>query len=78
VIQAAKTGKASISNKAVISKAQGSKGVISKVTQGSRIFNTVVIIFKEAIIDENPAKCNEIIAKSTEGSFCPTNLDKGG
>jgi len=69
VIHAAKTGKANINKRAVISKAQGSKGVISKVTQGSRMFSTVVIILREAIIEENPAKCKEIIAKSTEGSF---------
>jgi hypothetical protein len=69
VIHAASTGKASISNNAVINNAQGSKGVISKVTQGKRMFKTVVIIFNEAIIEENPARCSEIIAKSTEGSF---------
>jgi hypothetical protein len=68
-MQAANTGKASISSNAVISNAQGNKGVISKVTQGRRIFSTVVIIFNEAIIEENPARCNDIMAKSTEGSF---------
>jgi len=68
-MQAAKTGRASINNKAVISKAQGRRGVISKVIQGSRILSTVVIILREAIIEEKPAKCKDIIAKSTEGSF---------
>jgi len=78
VIQAARTGRARTNNKAVISKAHGKRGVISRVTQGNRIFNTVVIIFKEATIDETPAMCNDIIAISTEGSFWPTNLERGG
>jgi hypothetical protein len=56
VIHAANTGKAKISSNAVINNAQGNRGVISSVIQGSRIFSTVVIIFNEAIIEENPAK----------------------
>jgi len=69
VIQAANTGNASIRRSAVIRSAQGNKGVISSVIQGSRILSTVVIIFKDAIIEENPARCKDIIARSTEGSF---------
>jgi hypothetical protein len=38
----------------------------------------VVIILREAIIEEKPAKCRDIIAKSTEGSFWPIKLDNGG
>ena len=78
VMQAANTGRAKIRSRAVINKAQGKSGVISNVTQGRRIFSTVVIIFSDAIIEENPARCKEIMAKSTEGSFWPTNLERGG
>ena len=78
MIHAANTGNAKISSSAVINRAQGSKGVISNVTQGSRIFSTVVIIFNEAIIEENPARWRDIIARSTDGSFWPTNLERGG
>jgi len=68
-MQAARTGRARTRSKAVISKAHGNKGVISSVTQGSRIFKTVVIMFNEATIDDTPAICREITAMSTEGSF---------
>lgn len=78
VIHAARTGNASISNSAVINSAQGKRGVISNVIQGKRILSTVVIILREAMIDEKPAKCSDIIAKSTEGSFWPIRLDSGG
>jgi hypothetical protein len=56
VMQAANTGKARINRRAVINKAQGKRGVISKLIQGRRIFKTVVIMFREAIMEENPAK----------------------
>lgn len=55
MIQAASTGRAKTSNKAVIRRAHGKRGVISSVTQGNRMFNTVVIIFKEATIEDTPA-----------------------
>ena len=38
----------------------------------------VVIKLIEPKIDEIPAKCNEKIAKSTEGPECAIFLDKGG
>jgi len=67
VIHAAKTGKDKTNKNAVISKAQGNRGVFSKVTLGSRIFKIVTIIFKAPIKEESPAKCKATIAKSTEG-----------
>lgn len=69
VIHAANTGRASINRKAVISNAHVKRGVISNVIWGRRIFIMVVIMFMEATMDEIPAKCKDIIARSTEGSF---------
>jgi len=78
VIHAASTGKANINNVAVINNDQVNKGINSNSICDTRIFKIVVIMFNDPIIEEAPAKCNEIIAKSTEGSLCPIKLDKGG
>jgi len=67
VIAPANTGSDNRSKITVIVTAHTNRGIRSSCNPFHRIFTTVVIKFKAPKIDEAPAKCNEKIAKSTEG-----------
>lgn len=67
VIAPASTGKDRSNRTAVITTAQTNNGIRSRRSPFHRMLITVVIKFRAPRIDEIPAKCNEKIAKSTEG-----------
>lgn len=78
VIAPASTGNDNRSNTAVIITAHKNKGIRSKRSPFHRILIIVVIKFRDPRIDEIPAKCNEKIARSTDGPACAIFLDRGG
>jgi len=78
VIAPANTGKDNNNNTAVILTAQQNKGSRCIVLPGARMFTIVVMKFTAPKIEEIPAKCNEKIAKSTDGPLWASTDDKGG
>jgi hypothetical protein len=67
VIAPARTGRDRRSRTTVIVTAHTNNGIRSRVNPCHRMLITVVMKFTAPKIDEAPAKCNEKIAKSTEG-----------
>ena len=78
VIAPAKTGNDNNNKTAVILTAQQNNGNRCMVLPGARMFIMVVIKFTAPKIDETPAKCNEKIAKSTDGPLCASTEANGG
>jgi hypothetical protein len=78
VMAPAKTGKDNNNNTAVILTAQQNNDNQCIVLPGARIFPIVVMKFTAPKIDEAPAKCNEKIARSTEGPLWASTDDSGG
>lgn len=67
MIAAAKTGRANSSIIAVIITDQTNRGMLNIGIEAGFILTHVVMKLIAPRIDEAPAKCNEKIAKSTEG-----------
>ena len=67
VIAPANTGKDNRSKITVIVTAHTNKGIRSARIPCHRILITVVMKFTAPRIDDAPARCNEKIAKSTDG-----------
>lgn len=67
VIAPASTGRDRSRSTTVITTAHTNSGIRSMFNPCHRILITVVIKFRAPRIDEAPAKCNEKIARSTEG-----------
>merc|ERR1712100_252420 len=67
VIAPANTGNDNNNKNAVINTAQTIRGNLCMVIPGDRILKIVVIKLIAPMIEDAPAKCNEKIAKSTEG-----------
>jgi len=78
VMAPAKTGRDKRRRIAVSKTDQTKRGIRSKIIPGERILIIVVIKFAEPKIEEAPAKCNEKIAKSTDGPAWAVSLAKGG
>ena len=78
MIPPANTGKDNNNNIAVTNIAQANKGNLCSDIPGALIFKTVVIKLIAPNRDETPARCNEKIAKSTEGPECDWILANGG
>lgn len=78
VMAPANTGKDSSKSTTVIVTAQTNNGIRSSVNPCHRILITVVMKLTAPKIEEAPAKCNEKIAKSTEGPACAMFLANGG
>lgn len=78
VIAPANTGRDRSNRMAVILTDQTNKGTRSKRIADHRILIIVVMKFRAPKIDEIPAKCNEKMARSTDGPLCAKLLDKGG
>lgn len=78
VIAPANTGSDSSNNATVITTAQTNRGTRSNRNPIDRIFITVVMKLIAPRMEEAPARCNEKIAKSTEGPAWAKFLAKGG
>ena len=78
VIAPANTGNDNNNNTAVTTTAQPNKASLCRLIPGLLILNIVVIKFIAPNKDDTPAKCNEKIAKSTEGPECAWILASGG
>jgi len=78
VIAPARTGRVSNSKTTVIITDHTNKGIRSKRIPFHRILIIVVIKLIAPRIDATPAKCNEKIARSTEGPECAKFLARGG
>jgi hypothetical protein len=78
VIAPANTGRDNKSKIAVINTDHTNKGTRSKRIAAHRILIIVVIKLTAPKIEEIPAKCNEKIAKSTEGPLWDILSAKGG
>lgn len=63
---------------AVIITDQTNKGTRSIGIPFDRMLIVVVIKFRDARIEETPARWREKMAKSTEGPACARFLDSGG
>lgn len=78
VIAPARTGRERSSRTAVTSTDQTNRGTRSIIIPSVRIFIVVVMKFREARIEEAPAKWREKIARSTEGPAWVMFLERGG
>jgi len=78
VIAPANTGRDKRRRIAVINTAHTNKGIRSIRRPCTRIFKTVVIKLSAPRMEEIPARCNEKIAKSTDGPAWARFLDRGG
>ena len=67
VIAPARTGRDNRSRTTVITTAHTNNGIRSNCIPFIRILITVVIKFTAPKIDDAPARCNEKIARSTDG-----------
>ena len=74
----ARTGRDKSNKIAVINTDQTNKGTRSITIPSVRMFIVVVIKFKEARMEDAPAKCREKIARSTDGPACVMFLERGG
>jgi hypothetical protein len=74
----ARTGKDSTSKKEVIKTDHKKRGIRNKVIPLGRMFKIVTIILIEPKIEDAPAKCILIIARSTDGPACPLIPLNGG
>jgi hypothetical protein len=78
VIAPANTGNDNLNNTAVILTAQQNNGNRCMVIPGARMFTMVVMKLIAPKIDDVPAKCNEKMAKSTDGPLWASTDDNGG
>lgn len=74
----ARTGKDNRRRIAVIFTDHTKSGIRSNCKPSDRILIAVVMKLIAPRIEDAPAKCNEKIAKSTEGPACARFLDNGG
>jgi hypothetical protein len=75
--EAARTGRARSSKKAVTKTDQANKGILCIVIPGARIFKIVVIKLIAPNIEEKPAASKPIIIKSKAGHGAPL-VERGG
>lgn len=78
VIAPAKTGRDNSRRTTVITTAHTNSGIRSRRSPDHRILITVVMKLMAPRIEDAPAKCNEKIAKSTDGPACAMFLARGG
>jgi hypothetical protein len=74
----ARTGRDKSNRTTVITTAHTNKGIRSRRNPCHRMLMTVVIKLTAPKIDDAPARCNEKIARSTEGPACAKFLASGG
>jgi len=74
----ARTGSESNKRIAVIITDQTNKGTRSICIPLVRILIVVVMKFKDAKMEDTPARCKEKMARSTEGPACARFLERGG
>jgi hypothetical protein len=78
VIAPAKTGNDRRSSTTVIVTAHTNNGIRSRRKPCQRILITVEMKLTAPKIEEAPAKCNEKMARSTDGPACAIFIDRGG
>jgi len=78
VIAPARTGRESNSNRAVIAIDHTNRGIRSGFMLFGFILIVVVMKFTAPRIDENPAKCSEKTARSTDAPAWAIPLARGG